>query len=190
MDNLNEILEKSKSLNDLSRCFFKKVNYNCAEKSKKILEENGINWKEWLENKKRKPNICLFCGKELTGRNRFIKKFCNSSCAASYNNKMRDRKKKKNEKKQNTPNIVIEKRYCINCGNLLKKRQKNFCSRSCSLDYEYIEYIKRWENGEENGLKGEYGISRKIRRFLKEKITINANYVDGEKLTHTQEMYH
>ena len=43
----------------------------------KLLFENGINWEEWLETKKKQPNICLNCGKELTGKYRFIYKFCN-----------------------------------------------------------------------------------------------------------------
>ena len=31
------------------------------------------------------------------------------------------------------------------------------------------EYIKKWQNDEEDGLKGEYGISRYIRRYLFDK---------------------
>ena len=95
IENLDEILEKSFSLNDLARCFFNKSNYTNREKSKKILQENNINWQEWLNSKKREPNFCLFCGCEITGRDRYKKKFCNSSCSASYNNRIRKRKEVK-----------------------------------------------------------------------------------------------
>ena len=74
IENLDEILEKSFSLNDLARYFFNKSNYTNREKSKKILQENNINWQEWLNSKKRKPNFCLFCGREITGKDRYIKK--------------------------------------------------------------------------------------------------------------------
>ena len=89
INNLNDILENSKSLNDVSLAIFGVKNYYNREKSKKILEENNINWKEWLESKKRKPNICKYCGKEIIGKDKYRKIFCNSSCAASFNNKNR-----------------------------------------------------------------------------------------------------
>ena len=170
VENLNDILENFSCLNDLAKYFFGKKNYTNREKSKKILQENNINWEEWLESKKQKPNFCLQCGKEIIGKNKNSKKFCNSSCAATYNNKMRVKPKKNEKTIQNTLNKIEEKHFCLNCGKLLKRHhQKTFCSLACSLDYRYNEYIKRWKNGEETGLKGEYGISLNIRRFLKEK---------------------
>ena len=33
----------------------------------------------------------------------------------------------------------------------------------------YNEYIESWQQGDENGLTGEYGISKRIRRYLFEK---------------------
>ena len=86
--NLNEILEKSKSMSDVARNIFGKENYTNREKCKKILYENGINWEEWLKEKRTKPKrYCLYCGKEIIGGDS-RKKFCNSSHAASYNNKI------------------------------------------------------------------------------------------------------
>ena len=111
IENLNEILENFSCLNDLAIYFFGKKNYTNREKSKKILQENNINWEEWLKSKKRKPNFCLFCGREITGRDRYIKKFCNSSCSASYNNHIRKQK---------------EVKYCSNCGKEIEMgRKKN-----------------------------------------------------------------
>lgn len=159
VENLSEILDKYSSLNDLCRFFFGKANYTNREKCKKILQENEVSWKEWLKTKKEKQIFCLCCGKEITGKYKNEKKFCNSSCAATYNNKLYPKKLK----------VKKERQYCINCGNVLENRQQLFCNLHCSTEYRYVEYIKRWKNGEESGISGEYGISKNIRRYLKEK---------------------
>ena len=59
--------------------------------------------------------------------------------------------------------------YCLNCGKKLENRQSKFCDLNCQHEYYYQEYIKRWKNGEENGLKGEYSISKYIKHYLFEK---------------------
>lgn len=205
VENLSEILEKYTSLNDLCRFFFQKVSYHNREKCKKILQENGVLWQEWLDSKKIKHNFCLCCGKEISGRHKNTKKFCNSSCSATYNNRLRERKIKPNGNINKS--VEVEKRYCINCGNILTKRQQTFfCSLHCSTEYRYVEYIKRWKNGEENGLKGEYGISQNIRRYLKEKydnkcqlcgwgerniftgnVPLEIHHIDGDYTNNTEE---
>ena len=78
---------------------------------------------------------CLYCEKpipmgSLSNSDYNRKKFCNSSCAASYNNKMRIKKKK----------------YCLVCGKEIPL-QNIFCSISCHRDFEYREYIQRWKDG-------------------------------------------
>ena len=57
---------------------------------------------------------------------------------------------------------------CINCGKDLHKGTK-YCSNKCQNDYIYKNYIQRWQNGTETGLKGEYQISNHLRRYLFEK---------------------
>lgn len=57
---------------------------------------------------------------------------------------------------------------CINCGKDLHKGIK-YCSNKCQSDYIYKNYIQRWQNGTETGLKGEYQISNHLRRYLFEK---------------------
>ena len=102
--------------------------------------------------------FCLSCGKEIIkaeNQSNFEykrKKFCNNSCAATYNNK---RKKKKEY-------------FCEHCGAKLKRKQR-FCSNKCQIDYEYNEYIKRWKEDKEDGMAGKYGVSNHIRRYLYEK---------------------
>ena len=156
---LSEILEKSKSLSDIARFIFGKENYTNREKCKKILAKNEIDWEEWLKRKKEKPKkYCLYCGKEINSSDK-RKKFCNSSCAASYNNIGVCRNKKSDANKN---------RFCLNCGKELK-HQKRYCSYKCQNEYRHKEYIRQWKNGEENGMSGPSGISCHIRRYFFEK---------------------
>lgn len=70
---------------------------------KKIVLEfchkHGIDIEKQISDYKNRKTYCLYCGKELTGDNRLNKKFCNSSCAASYNNKIRPPKTEEERKK-------------------------------------------------------------------------------------------
>ena len=104
------ILEKSKTLSDLARAIFNNANYTNREKCKKLLAEDGIDWKEWLEEKNTKPKkLCLKCGKEIIGGDN-RKKFCfKTKC-------------------------IYRIIHPVTCGNqllravsLTKNRKKNFC---------------------------------------------------------------
>ena len=198
-----------KTLNDIARQEFGKANYTNREKCKKLLEENGINWKEWLETKKvKEKKYCLQCGKELDTRHQT--KFCGSSCAAKYNNSRRElseeiRVKISHSLQKKNPDfngefkplttrsrVAIndkfngEKRYCKNCGKELKGTKIEFCNVQCQNEYKYKTYIERWKKGEENGLKGEYGLSRYIRRYLLEKHNCKCEKCGwGEENSHT-----
>jgi hypothetical protein len=44
-----------------------------------------------------------------------------------------------------------------------------YCSQKCQKEFEQKEYISRWKQGLEDGLKGEYGISLRIRKYLLDK---------------------
>lgn len=129
------------------------------------------------------PKYCLQCGKLIPYEKR-ENKFCSSSCAAVYNNTGRVRNKKTREKKsrklqeknngeyKSLPETadINGKRYCKFCGKELARRNDAiFCSLRCQQRYHQEEYVKRWKRGEENGIKGEYGISNHIRRYLLEK---------------------
>lgn len=146
--------------------------------------------------------ICLCCGKKIEGKYWKDKKFCNSSCAAKYNNSHRkhsEETKNKlsktiaskhplfdediyNKKRENTllkQKLFLKKEenntikyFCLNCGKEIvefSKSKRFFCSHSCQTEYKKTNYLERWKNGEENGLKGEYGLSSFIRNYLLEK---------------------
>lgn len=97
------------------------------------------------------PKICLECGKEIPFEKRFGK-FCSKSCSTSYTNKLRPKKLVK---------------ICPVC----KKETTNeiFCSTKCQQENKYQQYIRQWKNGEVDGLRGEYQISKYIRRYLFDK---------------------
>ena len=54
---------------------------------------------------------------------------------------------------------------CLYCGKEISRRSK-FCDNSCHAKYEEQEYIKRWLNGEENGLIGKDDIKTAIKNYL------------------------
>lgn len=62
-------------------------------------------------------------------------------------------------------------KVCLNCGKELIGNKKNnkYCCQQCQLDYQYKQYIERWKNGQESGLKGKYEVSNHIRKYLFEK---------------------
>lgn len=62
------------------------------------------------------------------------KTFCNSSCAAIYNNKLRTKK---------------DYGSCLECGTKLKKSKK-YCNNNCQQQYERKEIFKDIENGNKN----------------------------------------
>jgi hypothetical protein len=97
--------------------------------------------------------LCLNCNKPIKPRN----KFCNSHCAASYNNRIRSIHKKI--------------KYCLKCGLELKSGQYKFCSSQCKRDYDYDTYISRWKQRLESGTQPSLwgGVSKYVRRYLFEK---------------------
>lgn len=60
---------------------------------------------------------------------------------------------------------------CLYCGSPLKTGNRTFCNNHCQHEYEYIDYIKKWKNGEISGMIGNawIDISKYIRRYLFEK---------------------
>lgn len=156
---ISKILENSKSLSELARNLFGKENYTNREKCKKILKESGIDWREWVKEKKKKPKkYCLFCGKEIVGGD-YRKKFCGHSCAASYNNRGVARN-----------GVNREEGCCLHCGKPLTGNQTKFCSIECEFAYRYDAKIAQWKNGEISGCDRSGCLSPFVRRYMLEKV--------------------
>ena len=91
-------------------------------------------------------NVCVNCGKDLNSK---YKKFCNQSCAASYNNKHRTKK-------------TFDS--CLYCGKMLDRSDKEYCNNQCFKDYEYLIYINQWLLSLIDGSKKGGKISNHIHR--------------------------
>ena len=59
--------------------------------------------------------------------------------------------------------------YCLNCNAELNERHKRYCNITCQHEHEYKRYIEKWKTGEVSGIRGEYGISAHIKRYLFDK---------------------
>ena len=116
---------------------------------------------------------CLNCEKEFeistNNKRQNQRKFCSSSCSATFNNKKRDisvndqiSESLKNKIKKILPNCTV-------CGNIVKKSDSKYCSNSCHAEGRNIAYIADWKNNIVDGMRGKDSISRFIRRYLFEK---------------------
>lgn len=54
---------------------------------------------------------------------------------------------------------------CLNC-NLPILNKRKYCSNKCQKEYQYKEYIERWKQGIESGMRGDYQISMNIKTYL------------------------
>lgn len=70
---------------------------------------------------------------------------------------------------QHNTKDITQKKYCVICGVELVNRQRFTCSPQCDNERKYITYIEKWKSGSVDGLRGEYQISNRIRRYLFEK---------------------
>lgn len=160
MPTLDEIKE-CKSYADAIRLILGK-NYTNGKLQKSVREWCFSNYnfdlEKHLEEYKNRRVYCLNCDEEITGKDRFTKKFCSQSCAASYNNKHRgpiteEQKKKISEtllkNNADTRGLTLEeyvaiprkgnrklkvKCVCKICGKefLSKNPNANYCSSKCS----------------------------------------------------------
>ena len=100
-------IEDCKSYGEMGRF----LGYNYYNKSVKnavikFCKLKKLNPEEIISKNSKKPNKCLYCGKELTGEGKYTKKFCNLSCSASFNNK---RRKISDETKQKIQLSLLQK---------------------------------------------------------------------------------
>lgn len=93
----------------------------------------------------RNDGQCLFCQKPVSGG----KKFCNTSCAAYFNNQKKERKT----------------HPCAGCGEKIYRGK--YCSRQCQFEVQYQKFIDGWIEGKISGNTRTSGdISHHVRRWL------------------------
>ena len=55
--------------------------------------------------------------------------------------------------------------FCKNCNKKILNKRK-YCSNKCQTEYQYKQYILKWKDGIENGMRGDYQISMYIKTYL------------------------
>ena len=94
-------------------------------------------------------NRCKECSKEINSH----KKFCNSSCSATFNNKTRIKK-------------VYAK--CI-CGKQLSRIDRMFCSVTCQQELAYQDWVKSYTLDNSVATLPTGKTSKRIWRFVSER---------------------
>ena len=171
-------LENCNTLSDIAIQEFGKNDYRLREKVKDLLHENGIDWKEWLLKKSEKPiKTCKYCGKQIVGKYANAKIFCNSSCAAKYNNSGRKhseetkkkisvaiRGKNPNPKSEDREKLKLDNKKCIVCGKELTGTKKKYCSKACKARmYSHTRYHTRYSKKKDvNGSRLKYQYIKKL----------------------------
>lgn len=161
---IKEQILNCKSYAEAIRILYGK-NYTNGKLQEKVRQDclnNGIDFQSVLE--KNNTKHCLNCGKILELKSQ--SKFCSSSCAATYNNKIRGKhtEETKNKissalkdryklKRQNEDNIlykpdskyIFHKCVCCVCGKEFWSRHKKsvHCSRTCVSHDERINEVLR-----------------------------------------------
>ena len=65
--------------------------------------------------------------------------------------------------------IIEPKGFCLFCEKPLFKDKQKYCDQICQNKQSQKEWVIRWKNGEELGIRGEYGISNHLKHYLFEK---------------------
>lgn len=115
----------------------------------------GSSRKRFINNKDK--CICLNCGNEfeISIRKKRQRKFCSSSCSASYNNKKRDSKIKENIKigllKHYDKEFIKIEYFCLSCGEKIISKyngKRLYCSNKCQSNHIKKIIFDRIENGD------------------------------------------
>ena len=151
---------------------FKQKNVQTCKHINLLTEEQFEIW--YKQNKIQ----CLKCGKDIpfsrpNDSPAYYKqrKFCNNSCAASYNNLGVSRNPDGNNGQINEIKRIYDKNtvhHCKNCGKEISYKRE-YCSNKCQQEFAYKQYINRWKQGLEDGINGKYSISAHIKKYLREK---------------------
>ena len=89
--NIYDLFNSFTKIKDICKYYNVNLNTYNLKYIHKIADEIGFDLKIYKQKRRKYkfPKYCLFCGKEIIGGD-VRKKFCNSSCAAKYNNKRRE----------------------------------------------------------------------------------------------------
>ncbi len=61
------------------------------------------------------------------------------------------------------------RKNCLNCGKETARSGYKYCSNACQIEYQYHSYIKKWKDGDVDGLQNPGIVSNHVKRYLREK---------------------
>ena len=61
------------------------------------------------------------------------------------------------------------RKKCLFCGKETPRAGYKYCSNACQMEYQYESYVKKWRDGEVNGLQSIGVVSGYIKRYLRRK---------------------
>lgn len=137
-------IDECKSYSEMGRVLG--YNYYNGSVKKNIInfcKSKNLNPEEIIKRNNKKPNKCLYCGEELTGENKYTGKFCNSSCAASFNNKNRNY----TEELKNKIKKSLQKRFedgSLTPNNLGKYKDNSFVTLTNERNIEINNTISKY----------------------------------------------
>jgi hypothetical protein len=168
MKELIKLIEESKSKNEILVKYYGYANKMSYNKLNKFIIDNNIN----ISHLEKKIKYCPNCNEIVTKKGN---KFCNSSCAASFNNSGRDLTNETKTKISNgvknsikssnsiNKNNIIYTRICIVCGSeYIRHRKANgfltkskccssICRRKLNSHNGSLIMLKNIENGIHKG---------------------------------------
>lgn len=158
-----------------------RVNFFCCLSCSVSFQMKNKSLKE-KEKYNSNPKFCKFCNKALPYEDRYIKAFCNQSCAASFNNKKRANKVK----------IKKQCNYCkIEFFITKASDPKKYCNSSCkskelqheiSLSIENKTYTGKSNKQYKNYLISKYGHKCQMCSFTEwggKPILLILDHIDG-----------
>ena len=167
-----EILQNCNNKSQVYEYFGLSDNSTNAKYLNDIANEVGFDFSIY---KQRRKKYCKECGKEITSK--YAKIFCSSSCAATFNNKLRERKHKENivkpkpikkTKPIKKPNIKHKfEKICQECGKefLGSTANAKYCSNQCIAKGRHKEQYKNFLENNEKFCRGNY-VPKNFKEFF------------------------
>jgi hypothetical protein len=129
----------------------KKITYSEAGRlgAIKSAATNALKKQKRINDYNLEPSICKHCNRTLEYNSRH-KKFCNSSCSATFNNLKRIQKP--------------IKWTCLNCDTAYTDKNRKYCNIHCQHEHAYKQKINNWLSHNVPIGKGQ------IKKYLKETV--------------------
>jgi len=110
------------------------------------------------------PKPCEVCGELTTNP-----KFCSSKCFGTTSRGRRHSEETKikisiSNGGTGEVNTILNNK-CLACDKHLERFGK-FCDNNCHQEFQYIEFLRKWKSGEDDGVRSSGGTSAYIKRWL------------------------